>query len=241
MRQCTLLIVLQSTFMKRLFKRDGFNKLQPRPWGSRQESLSLSPNRCLLLQPRRQVDAVPPAARPPPWCSTPHELLPNPHGGSRAPRHPQLFAGAQPGPPSPGTILSLPQKMENTANPSAICAFAAFPLRHLTALQTACPHAFGLICFCYTLRDFFHSKTEVWDHFLRWTCFLPFEENLWLFSYQVWILFYYFKHRIIHSGSMNIRNYHTRFCAPFAEHMDNCCLSALAPLQGSEQTCNISI
>lgn len=61
-----------------------------------------------------------------------------------------------------GTVLSLPQKMENTTKPSAICDFAPFPLRHLATLQTTRPHAFGLVAFCCIPWDFFHSTPESW-------------------------------------------------------------------------------
>lgn len=243
MRQCTLLIVLQSTFMKRLFNGDGFNKLQPRLWGT---GRSVSRSKA-VAKPLPAPSAAQAGRHGSPRCQTPSpvEHIPRTIAKpawllARSPT-PLAFRRGSAWPPQPGHNPEPATEMENAANPSAICAFAAFPLRHLTPLQTACPHALGLISFCYTLWDVFHSKPEVWEHFLCWTCFLPFDQNLWLVSYQVWIFFYYFTHRIIHSGSMNIRNYHTVFCAPFAEHMDNCCLPALAPLQGSEQTCNISI
>lgn len=138
MRQCTLLIVLQSTLMRRQFDSDGLIS-------RRRAGGAASPEPCRPLRPR---------APPLPSCQTP------PRGHAKPARllatSPTALAVAgAPAAPQPGTVPAPPQTPGDAANPSAICAFAAVPRRRSPAPQTARPRAVGLISSWYTLGDFF--------------------------------------------------------------------------------------
>lgn len=142
MRQCTLLSVLQSTFTKRLFHGDGFNKSQPPPRGSGRAARGAASGQAGGGCPRGRTPALP--QHSPPATAKPARRLAKVSGA------PGL---------SPGLRLAPPSRHGHDPEPATENGKRSKPGHHLClrcrpSAASGCsaharPRALGLPALCY--------------------------------------------------------------------------------------------